>query len=55
MVGGLAQDAEVAFPAGHFRGVVEGVGLAVGEVGHDERSPSGQLSSDSSVFNQRSK
>ena len=28
---GLAQDAEVAFPARGFRGVVEGVVLAVGE------------------------
>ena len=30
--GGFAQDAEVAFAAGGFRGVVEGVVLAVGEV-----------------------
>jgi len=30
-VGCLAQDAEVAFPVGHLGGVVEGVGLAVGE------------------------
>ena len=29
--GGFAQDAEVAFPAGHFGGVVEGVGLAAGK------------------------
>ena len=34
-VGGFAQDAEVAFAAGGFRGVVEGVVLAVGKSGHD--------------------
>src|SRR5204863_3213179 len=32
--GGFAQDAEVAFPAGHFGGIVKGIVLAIGEVNH---------------------
>src|SRR5712691_8253500 len=32
--GRLTQDAEVAFPEGHFGGVGEGVGLAVGQRSH---------------------
>ena len=35
MTGGFAQGAEIAFTASGFRGVVEGVVLAVGEVGHE--------------------
>jgi hypothetical protein len=37
---GFAQGAEVARPAGHFRGVIEGVVLAVREVGHSAASAS---------------
>jgi hypothetical protein len=33
----LHADAEAAFPAGYFRGIVEGVVMAVGEFGHGTR------------------
>jgi hypothetical protein len=42
-VGGFAQDVELAFPAGGFRGVVKGVGLAVGDIGQVELSRHRQL------------
>lgn len=33
-IGILAQDAEIAFATSHFRGIVEGVVLAGGEMAH---------------------
>ena len=43
--GGLAQDPEVAFAAGHFGVVVEGVGLAVGSLGHECQAYRGNVRS----------